>query len=167
MAPPARYVSSTFGFAVEYPLTAQPASQDSQSVQWTGNGQEGSGPWGIKLQGEMANGRTPQQLVDALQQSTFAGATVVFNITGATIGYTDAYGNIYDQIISPQGGLLRHERLLIEAAVRNGIAVELVAYSDFAPDQSFHPEPAQMVSWVEGYGDIFGNSVTWRNEPPL
>lgn len=167
MPAPGRYTSSEFGFSVEYPSYAAPAAEDDQSVQWAGNDQSGSGPWGIELLGEMANGRAPQQVVDALQQRMFTGATLVFSIPGAEIGYTDGYGGVYDIVVSPQGGQQQHERALIEAAIRDGVAVDLVAFSNFTPDQNPHPIPAQLAPPIELYADVFGNSVTWQGEPQL
>jgi hypothetical protein len=136
-------------------------------VQWCSGSQSGGGPWCIELLAETANGRTSQQIVNALQQRVFAGATIAFNITGAEIGYVDGYGNIYDLVVSPPGGQQQHERAIVESAIRDGVAVDLVAFSDFTPDKSFHPEPAQLLPAIELYADIFGNSVTWRGEPQL
>ncbi len=167
MAPAGRYTSSAFGFTVDYPADAAPSSEDAQSVQWSNEGRGSNGPWGIELSGETANGRTPAQIVDALQQSQFSGAILAFNISGAEIGYADGYGNVYDVVVAPVGGQQQHERVLIEAAIRDGIAVDLVAFSDFTPDKNYHPSPAQLLPAIEFSADLFANSVTWQGEPQL
>src|SRR6185437_8426658 len=93
------------------------------------------------------------------------GASPVFTITGAELGSTAGYGQVYDFTTSPQGGQQQHLRLVVEAAIRDGVAVEMMAASLFIPDQNEHPSPAQMEPRVESLADQVGNTVVWRGEP--
>jgi hypothetical protein len=167
MAPAGSYTSSAFGFSVDYPSYAQPSAQDAQSVTWSISGQNGKGDAVITLQGEASGGRSPQQVVSDVQAKAFSAATVAYTIPGAEVGYMDGYGTVYDLLLSPQGGQQVHERVVIEAAIRDDVAVDLIAYSPFTPDQNEHPAPAQLNPEIETAADIFANSVTWPGELPL
>ena len=161
------YTSSAFGYRLEYSPNLSPSQQDAQSVTWTGTIPSDGSQFEFLFQGEAANGRTAQQLVDALQQSKASGATVVFNITGAELGSTAGYGNVYDLTVTPQGGQQAHLRLVVEAAIRDGVAVELFAISNFTADQNSHPSPAQLEPAIQSIADSLGNTVTWKDETPI
>jgi len=164
---PLEYTSGALGFTVDYPSWAPPSAQDAQSVSWEGQLKTDNSEYFIKVQAEAANGRTSQQLVRALQQNVMNGATLVFTIGGAELGYDGGSGNVYDGTLSPQGGQQVHERAIIEAAIRDGVAVELVAMSNYKPDANDHPSPASLEPFVEGFADLEGNTVTWKDEQPL
>jgi len=167
LPPSHRYTSSAAGFSLEYPDFLNPSTNDSQTIGWSGQLNNGSS-FQISVRGEAANGRSPQQLVQALQQSQLGGnATLVFTIPDAALGYTLGSGAIYDVLVSPQGGQQQDTRVIIEAAVRNGAAVEMLAVSPFAPDKNSHAVPAQLEPAVEQMADTLGNTVTWAGEPPL
>ncbi|HVC80221.1 MAG TPA: zinc ribbon domain-containing protein [Chloroflexota bacterium] len=162
-----RYTSATYGYSVDYPEGFDPSGSDGQAVGWSYTLNSDSSSFEIKIQGEAANGRTPQQLVQSVQQSFMSGASPVFTITGAELGSTAGYGQVYDFTTSPQGGQQQHLRLVVEAAIRDGVAVEMIAASLFIPDQNEHPSPAQMEPRVESLADQVGNTVVWRSEPAL
>jgi len=161
-----RYVSKDFGYSVEYSTDFPQPSSDASSITFQDSGRGTTGDT-IIVKGEAANGRTPQQVVAALQQRAASGASLVFAISGAELGYTDGYGGVYDLTVSPAAGERDHVRLLIEAATRDGVAVELLSESDYVPDQNQFPAPAQMDPAAEYWSDSLGNTVTWRNEPPF
>jgi hypothetical protein len=161
------YTSSTYGFRLEYPAEVSPSQSDAQSVSWSGSLRSDGSQYAFQFQAEPANGRTAEQIVDALQQSKASSATVVFNIIGAELGSTDGYGNVYDLTVTPQGGQQVHLRIVVEAAIRNGVAVELLAESNFVADQNEHPSPAQMEPAIESITDSIGNTVTWKDENPI
>ena len=163
--PEPTYTSSALGFSVAYLPNLAPQT-DAQSALW--QLQNGSGvQFTIEIQGEAANGRTPQQLVDALQQKIANGATLVYNITGAELGYMSGYGNVYDLHASPAGGQAEEDRYIVEAAVQNGVAVELWAESILTQDTSDHPSPAELLPDAEYLSDTFGNTVLWQGEKPI
>lgn len=164
---PAEFTSSALGFTLDYPQGVQPAAQDAQSVTWEGQLTSDGSTFYIKFQGAAANNQTPQQLVQALQQSALNGATVVFPIGGSELGYVGGYGNIYDATLSPQGGQQLHVRAIIEAAVRNGVAIEAVTISQYKADANEHPSPASLEPAIEQFADLVGNTVTWQGEQPL
>ncbi len=161
------YTSSAAGFSLEYPDFLSPSTNDSQTIGWSGQFNDGSS-FQISVHGEAANGRSSQQLVQALQQSQLGGnATLVFTIPDAALGYTLGSGAIYDVLVSPQGGQQQDTRVIIEAVVRNGTAVEMLAVSPFAPDKGSHAVPAQLEPAVENIADTLGNTVTWAGELQL
>jgi len=161
------YTSSAAGFSLEYPDFLSPSTNDSQTIGWSGQLNDGSS-FQISVHGEAANGRSPQQLVQALQQSQLGGnATLVFTIPDAALGYTLGSGAVYDVLVSPQGGQQQDTRVIIEAAVWNSTAVEMIAVSPFAPDKGSHAVPAQLEPAVENIADTLGNTVTWAGEPQL
>ncbi len=167
LPPQHRYTSRALGFSLEYPDGMDPSTNDSQTIDWSGQGGDG-GAILITAHGEAANGRSPQQLVQALQQSQLGGnATLVFTIPNAELGYTLGYGAVYDALVSPQGGQQQDMRVIIEAAVRNGTAVEMITSSPFTPDKSSHAAPAQLEPAAESTTDQLGNTVTWTNEAQL
>ncbi len=163
------YTSSALGFSVEYtdsvvqnlgaPIT------DDHSLGWSVTLQNGDAIL-VKFQGEAAGGRSAQQVVTALQQSLIPGATLVFQIPDAELGYTEGYGAVYDITVSPQGGQQVDEHFVIEASVNNDVAVELIGSSAFTPDKNGHPSPAQLEPAVEQLSDIFGNTVIWKGQSP-
>ncbi len=168
LAAQSAFTSSQYGFRLEYPADfLSPTKSDAQSVSWSATVPSDGSGFALLVQGEAANGRSAQQIVDALQQSKASGATVVFGISGAELGSTDGYGNVYDLTVTPQSGQQAHYRLVIESAVRNGIAVDLLAVSNFTADQNEHPSPAQLEPQVESIADVIGNTVTWKDEPPI
>ncbi len=167
LPPVHRYTSSTYGFSVDYPDGLSPSSADAQTVNWSYNLNSDNSSFIIQIQGEAANGRTPLQIVQSVQQKDLAGAAPVFTITGAELGSTLGYGQIYDLTTSPQGGQQQHLHVVIEAAIRNGVAVEVIGESLFLPDRNDHPSPAQMEPAVERWVDMFGNTVVWQGEPAL
>jgi len=167
LPPSHRYTSSAAGFSLEYPDFLSPSTNDSQTIGWSGQLNDGSS-FQISVHGEAANGRSPQQLVQALQQSQLGGnATLVFTIPDAALGYTLGSGAVYDVLVSPQGGQQQDTRVIIEVTVRNSTAVEMIAVSPFAPDKNSHAVPAQLEPAVENIADTLGNTVTWAGEPPL
>ena len=91
----------------------------------------------------------------------------MFNIIGAELGSTDGYGNVYDLTVTPQGGQQAHLRVVVEVAIRDGVAIESIAESNFTADQNEHPSPAQMEPAIESIMDSIGNTVTWKDETPI
>ena len=167
LPPSQRYTSSATGFSLEYFDVMKPSTNDSQTIGWSGQLNNGSS-FQISVHGEAANGRSPQQLVQALQQSQLGGnATLVFPIPDAALGYTLGSGAVYDVLVSPQGGQQQDTRVIIEAAVRNGAAVEMLAVSPFTPDKGSHAVPPQLEPAVEQWADMLGNTVTWAGETQL
>jgi ABC-type transport system substrate-binding protein len=159
------YTSSTYGYRVEYPPDSDP-SQTAQSLSWENTLGDGS-QFEILFQAAPANGQTAQQIASALQQNLAPGATLVFNITGAELGSTDGYGNVYDGTVSPPDGQAVHSREVVEVAIHNGVAVELYAESTFVADKNDHPSPAELDPAIEQFTDQVGNTVTWQGEAPI
>ena len=163
----AAYTSRRFGFTLEYPADESPSKQTDTGVDWVS--QDGSE--GMVVKGLDANGLSAQQIVQNEQQADFSGATAAYpaaGIPGANLGYTPGYGQVYDLYI--HGGSAEHARILIMAAVRNGLGVVLVAAAPFQQTNESndgHPNPAEMDLVHFAFFRLATASVTWPGEAAL
>jgi hypothetical protein len=161
-----RYTSSAFGYSLAYTdQLGPPTINDDHSVGWQGTLTNGNAVL-LKITAEHANGRNPQQVMQAVQQSVIPGATPVYTIPNAELGYTLGYGSIYDVFVSPPSGLREEDHVVIEVVVKNDIAIELIGVSPYVEDNNPHPSPAQMDPFVERFADVVGNTVIWQGERP-
>lgn len=162
-----RYTSSSYGYSLEYTSDLAPAKTDGASIGWAGTVRGNGAPVSWTFTGDAANGRSAQDIVDALQQANFQSASYIYTIPGAELGYMDGFGKVYSLSIQPASGQSMDGRLVIMVAVRNNVAVELVGVGPFQKTtySDGHPNPAQtpIVNWF----DLSANSVTWQGETPL
>lgn len=164
-----RYTSSTYGYSVEY-STARitPASTNASSIAWDAQLEDGSEiAW--SFHGINAQGHGAQQIVGDVQSSNFADANRAFAIPGAEIGYTSGYGNVYDLQVSPGTGQSVHDRLIIMAAVKRGVAVIFVGVGPYKQtnQKDGHPNPADTPLVALGDVEQSLESVAWKGDPPL
>jgi hypothetical protein len=162
------YTSPTFGFTLNFPNNVSPSQTSDSSVSWSGTYNEGPATW--QFTGDTANNRSPQQVVNDVQQSTFPDATFVYEIPGADIGYTPGYGAVYDLFVNSAFGQSEHQRLIIIAAIKNGTAVIFYGTGPFIQTslkQDGHPNPAETPLVHEDFFRQAVESVTWKGEPPL
>lgn len=164
-----RYTSSRYGFSLDYSTAnIKPSHVTSASIAWDGTLSDGSEvAWSFT--GVPATGRSPEQIVSAAQSNNFSDAQQAYTIPDAGIGYTGGFGNVYDVNISTGSGSEVHDRLVIVAAVRGGLAVVMVGlgpYKRTSPSSDSQPNPAD-TPLVE-LGDFEENigSVTFPGQPP-
>jgi hypothetical protein len=168
LAPSDSYTSSTYGFTLDYPHDEQPTQTTDGSVSWSGTYNEGPATW--QFTGDDPNGRSPEQIVNDVQQSTFPDATFVYAIPGADIGYAPGYGAVYDLFVNSAFGQSEHQRLVIIAAIKNGTAVIFYGTGPFTQTslkQDGHPNPAETPLVHEALFRQAIESVTWKGQPPL
>jgi hypothetical protein len=53
---------------------------------------------------------------------------------------------------------------VVLAAVKNGLAIAVVAVGDAAQSQSGHPDPSRLP--VSGFVDSLTNATRWPGDPP-
>jgi hypothetical protein len=161
------YTSSRYGFSLDYSTgNITPSSVTASSIAWDGSLNDGSEvTWSIR--GMPANGRSAQQIVESTQSANYPDAQLAYTVPDASLGYTTGYGNIYDVTVSPADGQSEHDRLVVTAAIRNGLAVVLVGlgtYQASAPGTSSQPNPANTPLVQLGDFEENINSVTWPGQ---
>jgi zinc-ribbon domain len=178
LANPNHYESKTFHYVLEYfdqgPLTddhgkALPRSvENDTSIGWELQGTSGGVIYPITFTGEGANHRSAAQVVEQIQAKSYPNATLAYHIPGAEMGYNDGYGNVYDIRFAVAGGESARRRLIVIAAVKNGLAVELVSVGPFRASNykdDLHPNPAN--TKIVNYFDDIVNTVRFPGDPPL
>lgn len=178
LANPHLYQSHTFKYELNYfdqgPLTdehgkASPRSvENDTSIGWELQSQSGGVIYPITFTGENANHRSAQQVVEQIQARSYPNATIAYTIPGAEMGYNDGHGNVYDIRFAAAGGQSARRRLIIIAAVKNGLAVELVSIGPYKQSNwqiDNHPNPAN--TKIVNYFDDIVNTVRFPGDPPL
>jgi len=163
------YTSSKYGYSLDYSPTIPPSQKNSTSISWDGTLNDGSEVQWSFLGGK-ANGRSAQQIVSDVQTSSFPDARQVYVIPGASLGYVSGYGMVYDIDVAPANGQTVHDRLVVMAAIRNGLAVVVAGegpYQRSTPSNDSHPNPADTPLVHLGQFEESINSVTWPGESPL
>ncbi|HEX6350717.1 MAG TPA: zinc ribbon domain-containing protein [Candidatus Dormibacteraeota bacterium] len=168
---PHRYTSSALGFSVEYydhpelQGHLKVSSQDASSIAWEIDTRSGNFPW--VLAGEKAGGRSGQQIVQALQQSKFGDAQYLYTVPGVTFGATPGFGNVYRIGLQANGGQTFEGRLVVSAAVKSDIALEVVAIGPYVKStpSDGHPNPSN--TFITELADETLKNVYWPGDPEL
>lgn len=160
------YTSSRYGFSLDYSTNnIKPSRVTGTSIAWAGQLSNGSDvSWSFT--GQPANGQSAQQIVSSAQAASFPDAQLAYTVPNASLGYNMGYGNVYDVTISPANGQSQHDRLLVFAAVRNGVAVVMTGlgpYKQSKPSDG-QPNPAQTPLVQLGDFEENLNSVTFRGQ---
>lgn len=119
----------------------------------------------------ISQGVTAQQIVNKIVSQNAPSANMAYPIPDPLIGEQPGYGAVYDVNVNSSSGTQVDFRLLVMAAVQNGVAV--VVWADGPDDPSFpslplldHPSFIDMDIAVAGL-DIMINSVTWKTSTSL
>lgn len=170
LSPPQRYTSSQYGFSLEYSTAnITPSQTTASSISWDAQLSDGSEVSWTALGGK-ANGRSASQIVDDVQSRNFPDAQEAYSIPDASVGYTLGSGKVYDVTVSPANGQSLHDRLVVMAAIKGGVAVVIAGYGPYqqsSPNSSGHPNPAETPLVHLGDFEETAMSVTWPGEPPL
>ena len=126
-----------------------------------------SGNWPYVVTGEKANGRNADQIVDQLQQANFPDATPLYSPPGVTFGVTPGTAKIYNATISPGNGQSIVARVVVAVAVKNNVAVELIAVGPYikSTQDDGHPNPSN--TFITQLADEPLKGITWEGDPPL
>jgi hypothetical protein len=120
--------------------------------------------WPIHLQGEPAGGRSAEAIVDAVQADRFPGATFVYAIPTAELGYQAGYGGVYHLRVGAGAADPIESRAVVMAATKGDLAIVLTSLSPFRAFAKGHPNPASTFG-VICFATIV-NSIAWPGEPP-
>ena len=109
--------------------------------------------------------KSAQQLVQEIQKAKYPSATLVYSIPWAEIGYTPGYGAVYDVQASSGSGQSQRRRLVVEVAVKKGLAIEFVCLGDYTPSthDDGHPNPSDTKLGSSFDSNLDG--VRWPGDP--
>lgn len=167
LTPPKTYTSSRYGFSLNYSTAnIKPSQITDSSIGWQGQLSDGSDlSWSFT--GSPADGRSAQQIVERTQSAKFPDAQKAYTVPNASLGYNIGYGTVYDVTVSPANGQSEHDRLVVYAVTRNGVAVVLVGlgpYKKSSPSSDSHPNPADTPLVELGDFQLNTNTVTWPGQ---
>lgn len=178
LAGPHPYLSHTFQYRLEYfdqglltddkGKAIPPSLENDTSIGWVLQAQGSAVTYPITFTGENANHRSAAQVVEQIQAKSYPNATLAYHIPGAEMGYNDGYGNVYDIRFAAAGAQSARRRLIVIAAVKNGLAVEMVSIGPYKASNSHddgHPNPAN--TSIVNYFDDIVNTVRFPGDPPL
>ena len=113
------------------------------------------------------SGKSAQQIVDSIQRTRFSSATMAYAIPWAQIGYNPGYAAVYDLKVDAGGGQTARRRLVVEAAVKKGLAIEFVAVGDYTPStgKDGHPNPAD--TRIGSAFDSLLDAIRWPGDPVI
>jgi hypothetical protein len=170
--PQLSYRSSAYGFHVGYsdtlPGVGQIAIPTSTPTQLELQYPFDSGTGTITFTARPDRGQTPQQVVESVQAQLLPGATTAYTLWNPMVGYQPGYGAVYDYSPQSGNGTSVHDRVVVVAAVKRGLAVVAVAEGPFVHFSSAlglgHPSAVDTL--VAVFFDDPLNSVRWPGDPP-
>jgi hypothetical protein len=111
-----------------------------------------------------ANGLSPVQWVDRFLV-TIKGATPDYVLPGAWVGYQLGFGEAFQVAPTTASGSAPPGELILMAAVRNGLAVVVLAQGQQVSLVNYdgHPTPARL--YVAAYANTVVNSIRWPGLP--
>jgi hypothetical protein len=123
----------------------------------------------LEIGGANINGRTPEQIVDAIINQIASGAQLAYVIPGAMIGYQPGFGAAYNFSPNSGDGQSGNFRIIIFVAIKNGVAVVAIADGPFVQfgdgkGQFNDSHPSIADSIVALAGDPVVNSVLWPGQ---
>lgn len=119
----------------------------------------------IRLFGTPARNRTPMQVVQDYVANRYPNAQPGYEIPNAMVGYEPGYGEVDDFTPDNPYATYSQGRLLVMAAVKNGLALVAAAEGPkvvFTPKNSNHPSAVNLM-----IANVLGNSVnsfTWNEK---
>lgn len=173
---PTIYTSRAYGWSLQYSkvssgggLKIEVASEDDRAIRFVARlsrpAQQGLA-FPFTISSEPGAGRGAEQIVDAIQRSSYPDATLLYRIPQAELGYAPGSGAVYSIRYAPGGGQAQEFRAIIMVAIKNGIAVEAIGLGAYLPDfETGHPNPAKTLVQFAMTG--ITNTVRWRGDPPL
>lgn len=122
----------------------------------------------LQLFSEPAAGRTPEEIAQSLIKETYPDAVKDYEIPNAMVGYQLGYGQVADVYPQDASGKYMRLRVLVMAAVKNGLALIATAvgpYHKFSPDfGTGQPSGANLQLALDMAKYV--NSFSWRGDPP-
>jgi len=163
------YTSTKYGFQVGYydQISAlKVAVQDDHQIGWSATSKTGL-VFPITIAGQDAGSQSADSIVESVQKSKYPDAQKVYAIPGLQLGFQNGSGNVYDVNIKSATGTSVQGRLMIAAAVKNGVAITVVALGPYkltSPDDG-HPNPSDTP--LAGIVDDLVSNIAFKGDTPL
>ena len=121
----------------------------------------------MQLMSQPANGRTPEQIANALVKETFPDTKTAYEIPNTMVGYVPGYGLVAD--CWPQGANSNYMRMrvMVMVAVKNDLALIAAAvgpFRQFGPDFGLGKPSGANLQLALDMGK-YVNSFSWRGDP--
>ena len=162
-----RFTAADGSFSVSYPAAGAAYTITTEAAGVTADWLAGDGGT-IRLFSEPANGRTAQQVTEALMAQKFPDAVKSYELPNAILGYEPGYGEVADDWPKGTSNDSRHLRIILIVAVKNDLALVAGAvgpFHQFGPDTGPGPPSPANLQMAQDMGK-YVNSFTWRGDPP-
>ena len=167
------YTSTRYGFQVayydhpEFGRALKITVEDDHQIGWAITSSRSGLNFPITIAGQDAGSNTADSIVDSIQQSRYPDAQKVYAIPGLQLGYVNGSGNVYDINIKGGTGTSLHGRLIIAAAIKNGVAITVVVVGPYAQTtpKDGHPNPADTP--IASVADDLVSNITFKGDTPL
>lgn len=124
------YTNPKFGFTarvIESPLLGIAPTVSTAGGDLTLSYSQGGTSLGeMQLGGVPINGRTDEQIVDAVINQIASGAQLAYVVPGAMIGYQPGFGAAYNFTANSADGETQTDRVIVFASIKDNIAVVAV-----------------------------------------
>jgi hypothetical protein len=161
-----RFTSADGAFTVSYPAAGAAYKVTTAADSVTADLLAGDGGT-MRLFGQPAQGRTPEQIANELVRKTFPDTKTAYSIPNAMVGYRPGYGLVAD--CWPQGMAANYSRMrvLVLVAVKDDYALIAGAvgpYHAFSPEFGSGKPSGANLQLALDMGK-YVNSFTWRGDP--
>jgi hypothetical protein len=135
---PEHYTSSALGYSLDYDGTdnGKPAHSDANGVGWSVQG------YFYEATGQRPAGKSDEELTDAAAAAKFPGAVPAYTIPAAELGYNPGFGRVYDTVLRSPAGQSQKARIVVITAIKNDLAVTVLAVGPYVNITQGHPVPA-------------------------
>lgn len=161
-----RFTSADGAFSVSYPAEGAAYKITTAPDSVTADLQAGDGGT-MRLFGQPARGRTPQQIATELVDKTFPDTKTAYEIPNTMVGYHPGYGLVAD--CWPQGATANYSRMrvMVMVAVKDDYALIAGAvgpYHAFSPEFGSGKPSGANLQLALDMGK-YVNSFAWRGDP--
>jgi hypothetical protein len=121
----------------------------------------------LAIQGGPANGQSPQEVATSFLRAKLPDARQTYVVPNAYVGYTHGYGEVDDVYLQSSNGTEQHERVIVLAAVKNGVQVTVAAlgpYVKWTQTGLNDGHPSGVGMQIAAMIDQYVNSVRWKGE---
>lgn len=156
-----RYELDAAGRCTRMTLTSQAADGIHLTFRWV---ESPITDWPVHVYGETAAGRSAADILSSVAAAEYGGATKVYDIPQAEIGYQPGQGAVYDLTVSAGTATSVHARGIVMVAVKDDLAIVLTSLGPWEGVRRGHPNPASTPTPI-CFSSIL-TSVRWPGEPP-
>jgi hypothetical protein len=163
------YKNPQFGFTVRVLSIAgiAPAVSTTASTLTLSYTDSGQSLGDLEVSALEANGQTAEQIVDTEVDHIANGAQLAYVIPGSMIGYQPGFGAAYNFTPDSGAGQSSEDRVIVMAAIENGVAIVSVADGPYQQFTQSWPDGQLSIAdlLVAVLGDPVLNTVAWPGQP--